>query len=318
MIIFNNAPAFSVWKNYSFNVSHLKSAMERLSSGLRINQPSDDPAGLGISERFRSQIKNTAMAALNVENVISYIQTKDSWMQRITDMVNRMGELSIQANDGTKSTGDRANIQLEFAQLQQEIARITSHYTAAGKYNGLYLFRGATGEGATGDTVRTGQLVVQVGPDSDMVISLGTTNLSIGNSSVIGSYVTYTFGGSCNCNISGSSHVAVRWQSLICGSLMSISNQTAAQAAVDKLGLAINHLGTIRATHGAEQSRLQYTLEGLRNYEDNIRTAESRIRDADIAEETISFTKYQILVQAGAAMLAQANQLPSIVQTLLR
>jgi flagellin len=88
------------------------------------------------------------MAALNVENVISFIQTKDSWMQRITDMINRMGELAVQSNDGTKSTGDRVNIQQEFAQLQKEVARITSHYTAAGKYNGLYLFRGATGEGS--------------------------------------------------------------------------------------------------------------------------------------------------------------------------
>jgi flagellin len=124
--------------------------MERLSSGMRIVRPSDDAAGLGISERFRSQIKNTAMAALNVENVISFIQTKDSWMQRITDMVNRMGELAVQSNDGTKSTGDRVNIQQEINQLQKEVARITSHYTAAGKYNGLYLFRGATGEGQAG------------------------------------------------------------------------------------------------------------------------------------------------------------------------
>jgi flagellin len=147
-----------------------------------------------------------------------------------------------------------------------------------------------------------------------MVISLGTTNLSVGNSAVIGSYVTYTYGGSCNCSVAGSSHVAVRWHSVICGSLMSISNQTAAQAAIDKLGIAINHLGAVRATHGAEQSRLQYTLEGLRSYEDNLRAAESRIRDADIALETITFTKYQILVQAGAAMLAQANQLPNIAR----
>ena len=115
MQVYNNAPAFSVWKNYTFNVSGLRSSMSKLSSGLRITNAGDDPAGLAMSERLRAQYRNTAAAAANVENKINYMQTADSWLQKIHDIMGRMAELSIMANDGTKSQVDRDNLQKEFA-----------------------------------------------------------------------------------------------------------------------------------------------------------------------------------------------------------
>ncbi|NTV54656.1 MAG: hypothetical protein HGA73_04250, partial [Syntrophaceae bacterium] len=206
MQVYNNAPAFSVWKNYTFNMSNLRSSMSKLSSGLRITNAGDDPAGLAISERLRAQYRNTAAAAMNVENKINYLQTADSWLQKVHDIMGRMAELSIMANDGTKSQVDRDNLQKEFGQMQKEIQRITSGATAAGKFNGLYLFRGGSGVAAmTGDGVQAGfgAVRLQVGPDSNMVFNEEPLNLESDNFTIIGSYNTYSYG-SVNMTLLGS------------------------------------------------------------------------------------------------------------------
>ncbi|MDD4735042.1 MAG: flagellin, partial [Kiritimatiellae bacterium] len=143
--VYNNINAFSTWRSYNQNVYCLRQSMNKLSSGLRITRAGDDPAGLAMSERLRAQYRNTAKAASNVENKINYLQTADAWLQKIHDMTGRMAELAVMANDGTKSQVDRDNLQKEFAQMQKEIKRITSGATAAGKFNGLYLFRGGNG-----------------------------------------------------------------------------------------------------------------------------------------------------------------------------
>ena len=123
MQVLNNVPAFAVWKNYTFNVTNLRKSRSRLSSGLRINNAGDDPAGLAMSERLRAQYRNTAAASNNVENKINYLQTADAWLQKIHDILGRMAELAIMANDGTKSQVDRNNLQKEFAQMQREVQR---------------------------------------------------------------------------------------------------------------------------------------------------------------------------------------------------
>lgn len=319
MQVYNNIPAFSVWKSYTFNVTNLRKSMSRLSSGLRINTAGDDPAGLAMSERLRAQYRNTAAAANNVENKINYLQTADSWLQKIHDILGRMAELSIMANDGTKSQTDRDNLQKEFEQMQKEIQRITSGATAAGKFNGLYLFRGGSGVAtATGDGVLTGfgSVRLQIGPDSNQVFNEEPINLTATNFAVVGSYNTYSYG-SVNMTLLGSNPQTVTWASLICGQHLSISVQSVAQGAVDKLNLGIDYVSSIRATLGAEMNRMEQTLSGLRNYEENIRATESRIRDVDVAYETTQFSKYQILTQIGTAMLAQANALPGSVMTLI-
>ena len=319
MQINNNVPAFAVWKNYTNNVTELRKSMSKLSSGLRIVNAGDDPAGLAMSERLRTQYRNSAAAANNVENKINYLQTADSWLQKVHDILGRMAEISVMANDGTKSQIDRDNLQVEFAQMQKEIQRITSGATAAGKFNGLYLFRGGSGVPTmTGDGVETGfgAVRLQVGPDSNQVFNEQPINLESDNFTVVGSYNTYSYG-SVNMTLLGSSMNSVDWASIICCQQLSVSVQSVAQGAVDKLNIGIDYVSSIRATLGAEMNRMSQTLGGLRNYEENIRATESRIRDVDVAFETTNFSKYQILTQIGTAMLAQANALPGMVSMLV-
>ena len=118
MQIYTNITALEAFKSYSVNVSYLRKSMSRLSSGLRVSSAGDDPSGLAMSERLRAQYRNSAAAAANVENKINYLQTADSWLQKIQDIMGRMSELAIMANDGTKSAEDRTNLQHEFEQMQ--------------------------------------------------------------------------------------------------------------------------------------------------------------------------------------------------------
>ena len=129
--VFNNTAAFNVWTNFTGNSMGLSKSMNRLASGTI--GTADDPSGVGISERMRSQARNVAMARNNVDNATSLLQTADSWLQKINDMLSRMSELAIEGGDGTKTTEDKANIDIEFTQLQDEITRITSRNTTAAK-----------------------------------------------------------------------------------------------------------------------------------------------------------------------------------------
>ena len=322
MQIYNNTAAFAVWKDYAGNVSKLRDSMAKLSTGLRINNAGDDPSGLAMSERLRTQYRNTAAAVGNVENKVNYLLTADSWMQKIQDMMDRMSELAVSANDGTKSQIDRDNLQKEFSQMQKEIQRITSGATAAGKFNGLYLFRGGTGVPIlTGDRVDgagTSSVSLQIGPDANQVFTEESINLTTTNMAVMGSYTSYSYG-SVNMTLlgSGGGPQSVRWASLISGAQLSISTQSMAAGAIAKLNIGLDYVSEKRAVLGSELSRMEQTLSGLSVYEENIRAAESRIRDTDIALEVTEYTKYQVLVQVDLAMLSQANSMPfSVVQIL--
>ncbi|MDF7808040.1 flagellin [Pontiellaceae bacterium B12219] len=285
MQISNNTTAFNVWKNYNSNIEGLQNSMARLSSGNRIENAGDDASGLAMSERLRTQSRNTSAAASNVENKLNYLQTADSWMQKMHDMLGRMGELAVMANDGTKSDIDRTVLQQEFAQMQDEIARITTGANAAGKFNGVALFQGGAG------------ITQQVGADGGQTFTSAALDLTTASTDDLGNGTT--------------------WGQLIdsAGSI-NISTQTDAETAVTELQLGIDFLSERRADVGAEMNRMNQTLAGLRSYEENIMATESRIRDVDVAKETSEMTKYQILQQVGTAMLAQANQLPGNVMQL--
>ena len=316
MQINSNVAAYSVWKNYTNNVNGLRDSMSKLSSGERILNSGDDPSGLAMSERLRSQSRNTAAAANNVENKLNYLQTADSWMQKIHDMLSRMSELSVQANDGTKAQADRDILQQEFAQMQEEIQRITTGATAAAKFNGIYLFRGGSGHAVmAGDGVDSGSVTQQVGADVGMQFTSEAIILTATNTEVIGSYATYDYGS--NMALSDSHISNVTWASLITTDNLNITAQSAASAAVGKLAVGIDYISEKRAVLGAEMERMEHALEGLQNYEENITATESRIRDVDVAKETTTMSKYQILQQVGTAIMAQANQLPSGVMQLL-
>ncbi len=304
LAINNNSTAFSVFANFSTNMGALQKSMGHLSTGVKT--VADDASGVAISERLRAQAKNSASARSNVDNAISFTQTADSWLQKVNDVLARMSELSIAANDNTKNSADRANIQLEFSEMQNEISRITSKSTAAAKYNGLYLFRGGTGVAVTsGDSVQSGNIEVQVGSDQNQTLTLNLKDLQVTNTEVIGTVTNYAYDSS-NA-VTGSTRTAVQWASLI----DSVKLSSTSSNAVGKLSLAIDHIADSRASIGAQQSRLQQTRSGLLAYEDNIRAAESKIRDIDMARESADFAKSQILMQIGNAMLAQANQIPA-------
>jgi flagellin len=290
MQVLNNAPAFAVWNSYAKNVTNLRGSMSRLSSGLKIESAADDPAGLAVSERLRAQARGSAAAAQNIENDLSYMQTADSWMQKIHDLMGRMGELAVSANDDTKSKTDLGNLEKEFAQMQLEIQRITTGPAAAGKYNGSALFQGEN-------------IKLQVGADFGQTFSQASINLTTADATSIGKY--------------GAASTTVEWGSLINHTELTIGVQSAAEQAVAKLNLGIDYMSQKRAVLGAQSARMRHTLEGLRTYESNIRSAESQVRDVDVAKEATSFSKYQILTQVSTAMLAQANALPQGVMQLI-
>jgi len=289
MQITNNVAAFNVGKNYTSNVSGLRSSMSKLSSGSRINNAGDDPSGLAMSERLRAQTRNTAAAANNVENKLNYLQTADSWMQKIQDMLGRMGEIAVMANDGTKSQTDKDVLQKEFAAMQDEIRRVVDD---AGKFNGIALFAGTAVKqqvGADGGQEFTG-----------VALDLKSTTTT---------------------DLDASGAGTATWNDLVNGSgatAIAVSSQSGASAAVTAVNAGIDFISSKRADVGAEMKRMDQTLDGLRNYEENITAAESRIRDVDVAKETSNMSKFQILQQVGTAMLAQANQLPQGVLQLIR
>lgn len=309
MQVYNNVPAFGVWVNYASSVQNMRSSMSKLSSGLRISFAGDDPAGLAMSERMRSQIRNSSMAAQNIQNQQAYVRTADSWMQKMHDMLHRMSELAVSANDGTKTQTDRSNLQAEFEQLRAEIVRITSGSLARGKFNTKNLFDGLSHH-------------VQVGPDPGQwfcgsALQLDRfSDVNIGQTKIDFSCGQFRLG----------SDVSVNWSMILtkggagAGSSVNgieISTVAGAKKAGAFLALAIDHLSRQRAVMGAEANRLTHTLDGLRTYEENIRGAESQIRDVDMALESTNFTKFQILTQVGTAMLAQANALPQSVLQLI-
>lgn len=175
MRINNNAAAFGTWTSYTQNQDMLKSSMSRLSTG--VIQNTDDPAGIGISERMRAQAKGTEMARFNTDNAISLVQTADSWLQKTNDMLSRMKSLSIEAA-GIMSDTDKGNLQVEFEAMQDEISRITSEYTAAGKFNGLYLFRGGNGTTGANDSIKgTGGIPAEAAGQQQIGLSASDSSL---------------------------------------------------------------------------------------------------------------------------------------------
>lgn len=310
MRIQNNTAAFNVWSNYTSNLSNMQKSMSKLSTGEIAS--TDDPAGIGISEKMRAQIDGVSMARQNSDNAISLLQTADAWLQKVNDQVSRMKQLAIEANGGIMSDSDKENIQTEFGAMQDEITRITSKYTAAAKFNGIYLFRGGDGTAVvSGDAVTTGSISVQVGSDVNQKLDLTLSNLQVTNTEVVGSVHTYSYGS--GTTVLASSHDNVTWASIIDTSKMSVGDTNV----IGKLDVAISFVAKSRASVAAQQNRVSQTSDGLLSYEDNMRSAESKIRDVDMASESTSFAKYQVLTNAANAMLAQANQLPSSVLQLL-
>jgi flagellin len=280
----NNIAAQNAYRNLSVTDGQMSKSLEKLSSGYRINRAADDAAGLSISEGLRSQIGGLKVAVRNAQDGISVVQTAEGALTETHSILQRMRDLSVQASStGSQDSDARSAAQTEFSQLGQELDRI-ANTTAFGGQKLLDV----------GGSAYTGTFQVGAnGSSSDQI----AVNLS-----------TAAFG-------SGSSLTGFDSAGLGVGSLDLTSAGTAAIDAIDK---AIKGVSTARATLGAYQNRFEHTINNLNVAVENLSASESRIRDTDMAQEMVSFTRSQILTQAGTSMLAQANQAPQNVLSLLR
>jgi flagellin len=263
--------------------SSMATSLERLSSGLRINRAKDDAAGLAIAQRFTSQIRGLEQANRNANDGISLLQTAEGALDEVANMLQRMRELGVQAVNGTVSNADKNSLQDEFAELVREIGRVMD----STEFNGTNLLG------------TNGALTMQVGfkAGASYQITVSTTNLKTATA----------VGGSGVASVLNMSAAA-----------SGIGSGGAGSAVIAVLDNAINAISARRADFGAKQNRLEATVRNNANVIENQSAARSRVMDADFAAETANLTRSQILQQAGTAMLAQANQLPQNVLSLLR
>ena len=267
MVINTNISAQSAASNLQTSQSMLSRSLARLSSGSKIVSPADDAAGLAVSMRLDAQIQRLNAANSNVGNAISFTQTQDGYLKKIAKALDRMSELSILAQDVTKSDADRSLYNSEFQQLY-------AYFTSASSkdFNGVSLF--------------------------------STTPLDVTIDSEGG---TFTMNG---IDLGAAAYVSL--------ATSDVTTTATAIMALTNVKAAITQLATDRATIGAYQSRMNLTSEQLTVSKENLSAASSRIQDVDVAEETTQYARYNILVQSGTAMLAQANQLPQSVLRLLQ
>ncbi|TQV65055.1 MAG: flagellin FliC [Halothiobacillaceae bacterium] len=259
-------------------------AMQRLSSGLRVNSAKDDAAGLSVATRMGAQISGMNVAVRNANDGISMAQTAEGALGEIGGMLQRMRDLAVQGANATNTTSDQADLQKEFSQLQSEIGRITSNT----EFNGKKII---------GNQAATFNFQVGANTTADNKIAVTMANMSGAISA----------GG-----LSG----AVAGIKL--SAATAASGQTKAGSAITMIDKAITNINNQRATLGAAQNRFTATISNLQSAVENQSAARSRILDADFAAETANLSRSQVLQQAGTAMLAQANQAPQNVLSLLR
>jgi flagellin len=265
----------------------MSKSLEKLSSGYRINRAADDAAGLSISEGLRSQIGGLKVAVRNAQDGISVVQTAEGALTETHSILQRMRDLAVQASSsGSQDSDARDAAQTEFTQLNKELDRIASTTSFGGQH--------LLGLGISGQSAYNGTF--QVGANTSAADQI---NVDLG-ASAFGSVT----------GVTGFDSVGLGVASLDLGA--------SAASAIDSLDTAIKGISTARATLGAYQNRFEHTINNLNVAVENLSASESRIRDTDMASEMVSFTRSQILTQAGTSMLAQANQAPQNVLSLLR
>jgi flagellin len=297
-----NLNSLNAQKNLSMSQSSLATSMQRLSSGLRVNSAADDAAGLSIAERMTSQVRGMAVAGRNANDAISLAQTAEGALGSVGSLFQRMRELAVQAANATNSTTDRASLNQEFGQLAQEATR-----TLGGtQFNGKSILSD------------TNALNFQIGANTTTAGTSGVDQISVdGFGWSANSSITTVLGSSILSGpLSDTSGVIITTNS----PALSIAGTdgTAAAAVISKLDDAINAVNTQRGNYGAVQNRFNNVVSNLQTASENQTAARSRIMDADYAVETSNLSRANILQQAGNAMVAQANQLPQQVLSLLR
>jgi len=283
IVINTNIPSIQAARALSSTRADLEQAMERLSSGKRINGAKDDAAGMSVVTRMKAQISSLNQAVRNANDGISLVSTFDGAADEIEDILIRMRELATLVQNGTYTMSDDSNANLEFLALNTEITRIQEKT----KFNGSL------------DVASTGTQTYsfQVGFNGGDAVSIAFGSL---NASTLATVDL----GSSTLDLAGGANKA--------------ANVETASAAVTKLDVALSNLNVHRATAGAVINRLEHTVSNLMNVVQRTEEARSRIEDADFAAESAAMARANVLVQAGSAMLAQANQSPQYVLALLR
>ncbi len=281
LTINTNVYSLNAQRNLTTTGSQLANPLQRLSSGLRINSAADDAAGLAISESINSSVRGLNVAIRNSNDAISMTQIADGTASKITDNLQRMRELAVQAANGEYGSTDRANIAVEFKSLQEEITRVAKNTT----FNGRHLADD-----------KAGSINFQVGAQTsaDNQIAVSFSNITASSLAVDSTTI----------NVGGASAASA-----------GAADALNAMSAIDK---ALATLGSTRAGFGASINRTQAVVNNLQVAVENQSAARGRIVDTDYAAETASLTRLQILQQAGTAILAQANQIPQQALTLLR
>jgi flagellin len=286
-----NIAAQNAYRNLSITDGQMSKSLEKLSSGFRINRAADDAAGLSISEGLRSQIGGLKVAVRNAQDGISVVQTAEGALTETTSILQRMRDLAVQAaNTGSQDASATGAAQTEMDQLATELDRISSttkfgsQSLLSGSYTGTFqVGSGTTAADAITVDLSGGPLGTMLGGGLTGLDSLG---LAVGTGA--GAAIDVT------------------------------ADATTAKAAVDAIDKAIAGVSSVRSNLGAFQNRFEHTINNLNVAVENLSASESRIRDTDMAQEMVSFTRSQILSQAGTAMLAQANQSSQGVMQLLR
>ena len=285
MIINHNLSAMFADRSLKVTNESLTKNMEKLSSGLRINRAGDDASGLAVSEKLRSQIRGLNQASTNATNGISFIQVAEAYLQETQDIIQRMRELAVQAANGIYSEEDRLYIQVEVSALVDEVDRIASH----AQFNGMNLLTGRFAR-LTGQNIPTASMWFHIGANMDQ-----RTQVFIGTMTAKG--------------------LGIRQMD---DSFITLEDPDGANRAIGTVDAALKLINKQRADLGAYQNRLEHAVRGLDIGAENLQASESRIRDTNMASQMVSYTRDQILSQAGTAMLAQANQRAATVLQILR
>ncbi len=276
LVVNTNVGAMNAQRYLTSNTSALSKSMEKLASGYRINRAGDDAAGLQVSEKLRAQIRGSQKALDNVQDGMNMLNIADGTLQSVTDAVQRMRELAVQAANDTYSTAQRSAMQIEYNSLASGITQMAE----GAQFNGIHLL-----DSSVPSSVMLQITANQGGNADDLDITSALIDVT-GIASTIGA-----------------------------GTL---DTHTAAQSAISLLDTAIDDLNTARGTLGAYTNRLEYTAQNLATNIENTSASESRVRNVDVAQESSTLARNQILQQAASAMLSQANQSPQIALSLLR
>ena len=282
MIINHNLSAIFTNRTLKFQHWNVDKDIEKLSSGMRINRAGDDASGLAVSEKMRAQIQGLRRAEMNAEDGMSFIQTTEGYLQETQEVVQRIRVLAVQASNGIYTDEDRLQIQIEVSELIDEIDRIASQ----AEFNKFKMLTGA---------------FARLNPTASMWFHMGA-NMHQRERVFIGTMTT----------------AALKLRNPTVLTFISLSTPGKANSVIGLADEALQLISKQRADLGAYYNRLEHTAKGLLNAYENTQASEARIRDTDMAETMVSLTRYQILTQAGTAMLAQANARPQSILQLLR